>query len=203
MMEKLDYVETNLFRGVLGYFWPLVCHNEELYPEMDMLYRWMTREKRQNLAPPEVVMENRLRFFGHVTRRPSDRLVQVVLRMLPDPNWKRPPGRKRKLWMEMVKEDLRTLGVDWQFSRDVKFCRLWNSDGWVDSMRITATRSQRDIVSSIVGGETESEQYGPYSSDGDEEIIEVVVEDDVEKEDVTRTSTDTENRHKDIFQSMR
>ncbi|ETN73789.1 hypothetical protein NECAME_13421 [Necator americanus] len=46
------------------------------------------------------------------------------------------------------------------------------------------TRSQRDIVSSIVGGETESEQYGPYSSDGDEEIIEVVVEDDVEKENI-------------------
>ncbi|KAK6757473.1 hypothetical protein RB195_015349 [Necator americanus] len=32
----------------------------------------------------------------------------------------------------MVKEDVRTLDVDRQFSRDVKFR---NSDGWIDSMR--------------------------------------------------------------------
>ncbi|KAK6763395.1 hypothetical protein RB195_023918 [Necator americanus] len=82
-------------------------------------------------------MENRPRFFGHVMRRPSNRLVQVVLRMLPDPNWKTSIGRKRKFWIEVVK-DLRTLGVDRQFTRDVKFRRLWNSDGWVDSMRSLA-----------------------------------------------------------------
>ncbi|KAK6755723.1 hypothetical protein RB195_014237 [Necator americanus] len=88
--------------------------------------------------PSEVVMENRLRFFGHVMRMLSDRLVQVVLKMLPHANWKRPPGRKRKFWKEMVKEDLGTLGVDIQFSRDVKFRRLWNSGRWVDSVRTLA-----------------------------------------------------------------
>ncbi|KAK6734603.1 hypothetical protein RB195_018036 [Necator americanus] len=55
-----------------------------------------------------------------------------------NPNWERSPGHKRKFWSEEVKEDLRTLGVDRQFSRDVKFRRLWNSDGWVDSMRTLA-----------------------------------------------------------------
>ncbi|KAK6749498.1 hypothetical protein RB195_001857 [Necator americanus] len=58
--------------------------------------------------------------------------------MFPDPNWKRPPDRKRKSWTEVVKEGLRILGVDRQFSRDVKFRRLWNNDGWVDSMRTLA-----------------------------------------------------------------
>ncbi|KAK6727442.1 hypothetical protein RB195_005249 [Necator americanus] len=44
---------------LLDYFWPLVCHNEELYSEMDMEYRRTTRRKRQHLAPPsQIVMKN-------------------------------------------------------------------------------------------------------------------------------------------------
>ncbi|KAK6763783.1 hypothetical protein RB195_024204 [Necator americanus] len=141
VLEKLNCMERKLFRRLLGYFWPLVCHNKELYSEVDMVYRRMTRGKRQHLArPSEVVMGNHLRFFGHVMRRPSDRLVKVVLKMLPDPNWKRPPSRKRRFWTKVVKENLTTLGVHTQFSRDVKFCRQWNSDGGgsVDSMRTLA-----------------------------------------------------------------
>ncbi|KAK6735695.1 hypothetical protein RB195_018744 [Necator americanus] len=63
-------------------------------------------------------------------------------------------------------------------------------------------RSQQEAVSSVIGGETEGEQYGPYSSDGDEEMMEVVVKDDVENQEVARSSTDIEDRHKDIFQRM-
>ncbi|KAK6755928.1 hypothetical protein RB195_014364 [Necator americanus] len=96
----------------------------------------MTRGEHQHLArPSEVVVGNHHRFFGHVMRRSSGRFVQLVLRMLTDANWKGPPGRKRKFWTEVVKEDLRTSGVDGQFIRDVKFRCLWNSDGRVDSMR--------------------------------------------------------------------
>ncbi|KAK6765684.1 hypothetical protein RB195_025537 [Necator americanus] len=98
--EKLDCVERKLFKRLLGYFEPLVCHKGELYSEVDMVYRRITRGKGLLLPwPSEVVMENRLRVFGHVMRRPSDRLVQDVLKMLADPNWKRSPGRngrKRK-----------------------------------------------------------------------------------------------------------
>ncbi|KAK6755995.1 hypothetical protein RB195_014407 [Necator americanus] len=36
----------------------------------------MTRERYQHLAPSsKVATENRLRFFGHILRRPTDRLV--------------------------------------------------------------------------------------------------------------------------------
>ncbi|KAK6752165.1 hypothetical protein RB195_003529 [Necator americanus] len=42
----------------------------------------MTRRGYQHFAPPsEVATENRLRFFGHILRRPPDRLVQRVLRV--------------------------------------------------------------------------------------------------------------------------
>ncbi|KAK6736586.1 hypothetical protein RB195_019340 [Necator americanus] len=107
----------------------MVCHNEELYSKVDMVYRRMTNGKGQHLArPSEGVMENHFWFYGHVMMRPSNRLVQVVQKMLPDPIWNRPPGRKRKFWTEVVKEDLRTLGVETQFSRAVRFCRLWNKN---------------------------------------------------------------------------
>ncbi|KAK6748170.1 hypothetical protein RB195_001036 [Necator americanus] len=86
VMERLDCTERKLLRRLLGYFWPRVCHNKDLYAEIYVVYR-----------------------------RPVDRLVQRVLRSSSGSSWKKPPGRKRKFWTEAVKEDLRTLGVDRQF----------------------------------------------------------------------------------------
>ncbi|KAK6742616.1 hypothetical protein RB195_010087 [Necator americanus] len=61
-------------------------------------------------------------------------------------------------------------------------------------------RSQEDASSSVVSRETESARY---SSDGDEEMMEIVVEGDVENEvEVGRSSTDIEDRHRDIFRRM-
>ncbi|KAK6764748.1 hypothetical protein RB195_024903 [Necator americanus] len=81
---------------------------------------------------------NRLRFFGHILRRPADRLVQRGLKSSSGSSWKKPSGRKWKFWTEMMKEDLRTLGVDRQFRRDVRFRRTWNSDEWIDSVQALA-----------------------------------------------------------------
>ncbi|KAK6744496.1 hypothetical protein RB195_011299 [Necator americanus] len=93
----------------------------------------------QHLAPPSKVAKlNRLRFIAHILKRAADRLVQGVSRNLSDSSWKRPPGPKRKLWAEVVKEDLRTLGMDRQFRRDIKFCRIWNSVEWIDSVQSLA-----------------------------------------------------------------
>ncbi|KAK6727850.1 hypothetical protein RB195_005492 [Necator americanus] len=120
VMERLDCTERKLLRRLLGYFWPRVCHNEDLYADIDVVYRRMTHGRHQNLAPPSKVAKvNRLRFFGHILRRPADRLVQRVLRSSSSSSWKKPPGRKRKFWTEVAKEDLRTLGVDRQFRRDL------------------------------------------------------------------------------------
>ncbi|KAK6735323.1 hypothetical protein RB195_018491 [Necator americanus] len=70
--------------------------------------------------------------------RPADRLIQRVLRSLPGSSWKKPPGRKQKFWTDVVKKNLRTLGVDRQFRRDVRFRRIWNSDEWIDSVQALA-----------------------------------------------------------------
>ncbi|KAK6736499.1 hypothetical protein RB195_019281 [Necator americanus] len=98
----------------------------------------MTRARYQHLAPASKVgTENRLLFFGHTIKRPADRLVQRVLRSLLDSSWKRPRGRKRKFWTE-VKENLRTLGMDWQFRPDARFRRLWNRDEWIGPVQALA-----------------------------------------------------------------
>ncbi|KAK6762601.1 hypothetical protein RB195_023357 [Necator americanus] len=151
VMERLDCTERKLLTWLLGYFWPRVCHDEDLYAEIDVVYRRMTRGKHQHLAPPSKVAKvNRLCFFGHILRRPADRLVQRVLRSSSGSSWKRPPGRKRKFWTEAVKEDLRTLGVARQFRRDARFRRIWNSDEWIDSVQALArhTSAKMRVIAS-------------------------------------------------------
>ncbi|KAK6764812.1 hypothetical protein RB195_024946 [Necator americanus] len=75
--------ERELFRRLLSTFRPMVWCNEELYSEVHMMCRQMTRGKHQHLARlSEVFTGNRLRFSGHVMRRPCDRLGHVVLRMI-------------------------------------------------------------------------------------------------------------------------
>ncbi|KAK6761228.1 hypothetical protein RB195_022334 [Necator americanus] len=137
VMEKLCCTERMLIIQLLGYFWPRVCRSEDLYAEFDVVCRRMTRGRYQHLAlPSKVAIENRLRFFGHIL--PVGCLVKRVLRSLSGSNWEKPFGRKRKFWTEVVKEDLRTLGVDRQFRRDVRFYAMWSSIDWIDSVQALA-----------------------------------------------------------------
>ncbi|KAK6739154.1 hypothetical protein RB195_020927 [Necator americanus] len=81
-MERLDCMERKLLRLLLGYFWPKMCHNEKLYADIDVVYRWETRGRYQHLAPPpKVSTENRLHLLGNVLRGPADRLLQRVCRI--------------------------------------------------------------------------------------------------------------------------
>ncbi|KAK6752324.1 hypothetical protein RB195_003628 [Necator americanus] len=73
VMERLDCTERKLRTRLLGYFWPRVCHNEDLYAEIDVVYRRMTRGR-------------------HILKRPADRLVQRVPRSSSGSSWKKPPG---------------------------------------------------------------------------------------------------------------
>ncbi|KAK6745469.1 hypothetical protein RB195_011909 [Necator americanus] len=101
VMERLDCTERKLLRRLLGYFWPRVCHSEDVYAEIDVVCGqsqvvsssrtqintkekvWMTRGRYQHLASPSKMAKvNCLRFFGHILRRPTDRFVQRVLKSL-------------------------------------------------------------------------------------------------------------------------
>ncbi|KAK6761088.1 hypothetical protein RB195_022234 [Necator americanus] len=139
VMAKMDCIERKLLSRLYDYFWRSVCHCEDLYAEFDVVNRWMTRGMCQHLtSPSKVTTENRHRFFGHILKRPADHLVQRVLSSLSGSSWKRPAGRKRKFWNEVVREDPRMLGVERHFGRDVRFRRIWSNDEWIDSKQALA-----------------------------------------------------------------
>ncbi|KAK6766008.1 hypothetical protein RB195_025738 [Necator americanus] len=84
--------------------------------EIDVVYRQEMCKRYQHLAPPsKVATENRLRFFDHTVRRSAYRLCRRVQRCPSDSIFKKPSDQERKLWIEVVKEELKTLGVDSQF----------------------------------------------------------------------------------------
>jgi len=90
--------------------------------EMRML-RWMCgnmrRDKVRNedirikigvASIEEKMRENRLRWFGHVRRRPTDAPVRRVERIKLG-QVKRAHGRPKKTWMEVIRQDIEAKGL--------------------------------------------------------------------------------------------
>ncbi|KAK6755836.1 hypothetical protein RB195_014304 [Necator americanus] len=63
-------------------------------------------------------------------------VATVELEMLPHPNWNVPPGRKRKFWREMVKEDLRQSALIGGSTETKRFAGIANR--WLGSVRAVA-----------------------------------------------------------------
>ncbi|KAK6757124.1 hypothetical protein RB195_015131 [Necator americanus] len=76
VMERLDYTERKLLRRLLGYFWPRVCHNEDLNAEIDVVYRRMTRGRYQHLAPPSKRLTAQL--HGYTTTTTTTKQLYTV-----------------------------------------------------------------------------------------------------------------------------
>ncbi|KAK6736727.1 hypothetical protein RB195_019431 [Necator americanus] len=123
VIERLDCTERRLLRWLPGSFWPRICHYENLYAEIDVVYRWMTRGRYQHLAPP-----------SKLAIEASSTSSEFAGFELKEATW----PEDLKFWTEVVKEDLRTSGVDRQFRRDVRFRRIWNRDEWIDSVQALA-----------------------------------------------------------------
>uniref|UniRef100_A0A914UZ20 Reverse transcriptase domain-containing protein n=1 Tax=Plectus sambesii TaxID=2011161 RepID=A0A914UZ20_9BILA len=67
-------------------------------------------QKRLSVAPiTEKAQEHRLRWYGHVTRRPGDYIGKVVQRMEVEGKW--PRGRPRRRWMDVIRDDMMACGV--------------------------------------------------------------------------------------------
>ncbi|KAK6736725.1 hypothetical protein RB195_019431 [Necator americanus] len=83
----------------------------------------MTRGRYQHLAPP-----------SKLAIEASSTSSEFAGFELKEATW----PEDLKFWTEVVKEDLRTSGVDRQFRRDVRFRRIWNRDEWIDSVQALA-----------------------------------------------------------------
>jgi len=59
----------------------------------------------------------RRRFVGHILWLPTTRPASLALAWIPE-DGRRRVGRPRRTWQDTLKEDLDTLGVDWNDARD-------------------------------------------------------------------------------------
>ncbi|XP_063537559.1 uncharacterized protein LOC134746917 [Cydia strobilella] len=55
------------------------------------------------------VKERRLRWYGHVLRRPEDHMVRAALSI---PTTARGAGRRPATWLTTVQKDLKEIGID-------------------------------------------------------------------------------------------
>jgi len=55
----------------------------------------------------EIIKERRLRWLGHVTTMEDWRIPNQAL------NWNRKPGRPRKNWQDIIRSDLKDIGLTW------------------------------------------------------------------------------------------
>jgi len=66
-------------------------------------------QKELGLAPvTNYIKRQRLQWFGHITRK-SKETTEAVIEWKPE--GKRPRGRPRKKWLDIVEEDFKVVGV--------------------------------------------------------------------------------------------
>jgi len=102
--------------------------------EMRMIY-WICGHMRLDKIRNEVIggkigvasiedkmRETRLRWFGHVRRRPMDAPLRrcETIECL---EYRRSRGRPKKSWSEVIRHDLRTLGLVEDMAQDTKIWR--------------------------------------------------------------------------------
>ena len=94
---ELEVAETKMLRFSLG------------VTKMDRIRNEYIRGTAHVRCFGDKVREARLRWFGHVQRRDSEYIGRRMLRMeLPG---RRPRGRPKRRFMDVVKEDMRVVGV--------------------------------------------------------------------------------------------
>ena len=149
LLERIDRAERRLLRRLLGYFYPVRPSSEEIYREVDQLqYRLTHGRVSRFLQASQAIEQARLRFVGHLLRRPQQRLARQVLYLHPKGDWKRRPGAPRTLWSQCVRDQLRMPAN--AFGRDPDMRRIWASPVWMDIL--SGVAADRTLWNSVVHG---------------------------------------------------
>jgi len=100
-MRAIESFHMKCQRRILGIRWHDFVRNSEV-------------SLRTGLAPvPDWIIRGCNAIFGHVSRLPVNtpahqamlRQVELSVGRLPDPSWKRPPGRPRTKWTDQLRRD--------------------------------------------------------------------------------------------------
>ncbi|KAL6521106.1 hypothetical protein OROGR_017675 [Orobanche gracilis] len=97
-VQKMNVGEMRMLRWMCG------------HTKKDRLRNEVIREKVRVASIEDKMMENRLRWFGHVRRRPVDAPVRRL------ESWRtinivKGRGRPKKTWIKLIENDMRFLGI--------------------------------------------------------------------------------------------
>nr|VZI36934.1 unnamed protein product [Spirometra erinaceieuropaei] len=99
----------------------------------DFVSNEIVRARCDNIARiTQASQERRLRWFGHVLRRPPQELSVTALDPAPLPNWRRRRGGQFKTWLDTVRQDMEVV-----LGPSVFGLRRWRRE-WVELSRSAA-----------------------------------------------------------------
>nr|VZI18409.1 unnamed protein product [Spirometra erinaceieuropaei] len=99
----------------------------------DFVSNEIVRARCDNIARiTQAIQERRLRWFGHVLRRPPQELSVTALDPAPLPNWRRRRGGQFKTWLDTVRQDMEVV-----LGPSVFGLRRWRRE-WVELSRSAA-----------------------------------------------------------------
>ncbi|KAL6534459.1 hypothetical protein OROHE_013384 [Orobanche hederae] len=97
-VQKMNVAEMRMLRWMCG------------HTKKDRLRNEVIREKVRVASMEDKMMKNRLRWFGHVRRRPVDAPVRR-LESWGTSNIVKGRGRPKKTWIKLIENDMRFLGI--------------------------------------------------------------------------------------------
>ncbi|KAL6572440.1 hypothetical protein OROMI_013398 [Orobanche minor] len=97
-VQKMNVAEMRMLRWMCG------------HTKKDRLRNEVIRDKVRVASIEDKMMENRLRWFGHVRRRPVDAPVRR-LESWGTSNIVKGRGRSKKTWIKLIENDMRFLGI--------------------------------------------------------------------------------------------
>ncbi|KAL6564597.1 hypothetical protein OROMI_016047 [Orobanche minor] len=97
-VQKMNVAEMHMLRWMCG------------HTKKDRLRNEVIREKVRVASIEDKMMENRLRWFGHVRRRPVDAPVRR-LESWGTSNIVKGRGKPKRTWIKLIENDMRFLGI--------------------------------------------------------------------------------------------
>ena len=109
-VQKMRAAEMRMIRWICG------------QTRLDKIRNEVIRDKIEVASIEDKMRDARLRWFGHIRRRPRDALVRSCETM-DCPDYRRRRGRTKKSWSEVIRHDLKILGLMEDMAQDRKLWR--------------------------------------------------------------------------------
>ncbi|KAL6579130.1 hypothetical protein OROMI_009346 [Orobanche minor] len=143
-VQKMNVAEMRMLRWMCG------------HTKKDRLRNEVIREKVRVASIEDKMMENRLRWFGHVRRRPVDAPVRR-LESWGTSNIVKGRGRPKKTWIKLIENDMRFLGIRESMAMERQI--------WRERIRVFQSSSSLFFTAILIGFMNLT-SYGEYFPSG-------------------------------------